>query len=101
MRRRAISSQWAGSGWSRRRAPAACPASYRSRWQRAGIEPELVYRTVEDDGGASESYRAVPTVAGVRYSFAVSLFADLGGASFIANIASFEPIESRAGIRIA
>jgi hypothetical protein len=38
---------------------------------------------------------------GVRYSFAVSLFADLDGSYFIANIASFEPIEWRAGIRVA
>jgi hypothetical protein len=58
--------------------------------ERASIEPELVHRTVEDDGGASESYRGVLTVAGLQYSFAVSLFADLDGAYFIANISSFD-----------
>jgi hypothetical protein len=29
------------------------------------------------------------------------LFADLDGADFIANFASFEPVEWRAGIRVA
>jgi hypothetical protein len=38
---------------------------------------------------------------GVRYSFAVSLFADLDGSYVIANVASFEPVERRAGTRIA
>jgi len=48
-------------------------------------------------GEASESYHGVLAVAGVRYSSAGSLFADLDGAHFIANIASFEPVGWRAG----
>ena len=55
---------------------------------RASIEPELVHRVAEDDGGTSESYRGVLTVAGVRYSLAVSFFADLDGA--------FSSLKSRA-----
>src|SRR5258705_428912 len=48
----------------------------------ASIEPNLVFRTVEDDGGTAEGYEGNLTVAGVRYSFACELFADADGAYF-------------------
>jgi hypothetical protein len=67
----------------------------------ASIEPELYHRVTEDDGGASECYRGALTVAGVRYSFEVLLFADADGAYFIANIARFEPVEWSAGMQVA
>jgi hypothetical protein len=67
----------------------------------ASIEPKLHRRVTEDDGGASECYRGVLTVAGVRYSFEVLLFADGDGAHFVANIARFEPVEGQTGIRVA
>src|SRR3954471_6395118 len=67
----------------------------------ASIEPELHHRVSEDDGGASEHYHGFLTVAGVRYSFEVLVFADVDGAYFIADIARFEPIEWQAGIEVA
>jgi hypothetical protein len=67
----------------------------------ASIEPELHHRVTEEDGGASECYRGVLVVAGVRYSFEVLLFADVDGAYFVANIARFEPVEWSAGVRMA
>jgi hypothetical protein len=67
----------------------------------ASIEPELHRRVTEDDGGSSEHYCGFLIVAGVRYRFEVLVFADADGAHFLANIASFEPLEWRAGIRVA
>jgi hypothetical protein len=59
----------------------------------ASVEPELAQRVVEEDGGAAEIYRAVPTAAGVRYGFEVLLFADLAGACSVANVSRFVPVE--------
>ena len=42
----------------------------------ASIEPELHHRVTEEDCGASECYRGVLTVTGVRYSSEILLFAD-------------------------
>jgi hypothetical protein len=67
----------------------------------ASIEPELRHRITEEDGGASECYCGVLTVAGVRYAFEVLLFADVDGAYFVASIGRFEPMEWSAGIRVA
>jgi hypothetical protein len=67
----------------------------------ADIEPELVQRVTEDDGGAAETYRGVLTVAGVRYAFEAQMFADTDGAHFVASIGRFEPIGWTAGMRVA
>ena len=67
----------------------------------AGIAPELIHRTVEDDGGTSEAYQGALTVAGVRYTFECLLFADPDGSYFVANIARFEPVEWQAGMQVA
>jgi hypothetical protein len=67
----------------------------------ASIEPELHHRVTAEDGGVSESYRGVLTVAGVRYTFEVLLFADVDGAYFVASIARFEPVEWSARMRVA
>ncbi len=67
----------------------------------ASIAPELIHRTVEDDGGTSEAYQGALTVAGVRYKFECLLFADPDGSYFVANIARFEPVEWHTGIQVA
>jgi hypothetical protein len=67
----------------------------------ASVAPELVNRVSEEDGGAAETYRGALTVAGIRYSFEVLLFADGDGAYFVANIARFEPVEWTAGMQVA
>ena len=53
----------------------------------AGVRPtpELAQRVAEEDGGAAETYRGTLTGAGVRRAFEVLLFADLGGAYFVAS----------------
>jgi hypothetical protein len=67
----------------------------------ATIEPELIHRAKEEDGGTSESYRGTLTVAMVRYSFEVQLFADADGSYFVSNIRQFTPVEWSAGVRVA
>jgi hypothetical protein len=67
----------------------------------SSVEPKLVQRITEEDGGAAETYRGILTVAGVRYFFEVLLLADLDGAYFIANVARFVPVEWSAGRRVA
>src|SRR5262249_2221203 len=67
----------------------------------ASIEPELHPRATEEDGGASECYRGLLLVTGVRYSFEVLLFADLDGAYFVASIGRSEPVEWSTGMRVA
>jgi len=67
----------------------------------ASIEPELIHRAMEDDGGTSESYRGTLTVAMVRYNFEVELFADPDGSYFVSNIRQFAPVEWSAGVRVA
>ncbi len=67
----------------------------------ASIEPELIHRALEEDGGTSESYRGTLTVAMVRYSFEVQLFADADGSYFVSNIRQFTPVEWSAGVRVA
>ena len=65
------------------------------------IERELVHRTMEDDGGTSEVYRGVLTVAGVRYNFEARLFIDSDGSHFVADVPKFEPVEWSAGMQVA
>ena len=65
------------------------------------IEPELIHRTMEDDGGTAEGYQGTLVVAGVRYVFECQLFADQDGSYFVSNIAHFEPVEWTAELRIA
>ena len=65
------------------------------------IEPELVHRAMEDDGGTSEIYRGVLIVAGVRYNFEARLFIDSDGSHFVADVPKFEPVEWSAGIQVA
>jgi hypothetical protein len=67
----------------------------------ASVEPELSQRVTEEDGGAAETYRGILTVAGVRYSFEVLIFADLDGAYSVANVARFAPMDWSAGMRVA
>ena len=67
----------------------------------ASIEPELVRRTVEDDGGTAEAYRGTLIVAGVRYSFGCELFADADGAYFVSSIGRFEPVEWSTKVQVA
>ncbi len=67
-----------------------------------GIEPELVHRATEDDGGTTEVHRGALTVAGVRYNFEARLFIDSDGAHFVADVPRFEPVEwSTAGAQVA
>jgi hypothetical protein len=67
----------------------------------ASIEPELIHRAIEEDGGISESYRGAITVAMVRYNFEVQLFADADGSYFVSNVRTFSPVEWSAGMRVA
>jgi hypothetical protein len=67
----------------------------------ATIEPELVRKKVEDDGGTAEAYRGTLIVAGVRYSFECELFADAGGAYFVSSIGRFEPVEWSTKVQVA
>jgi hypothetical protein len=66
------------------------------------VERELVHRAREDDGGTTEVYRGVLTVAGVRYNFECRLFIDSDGSHFVADVPKFEPVEwTTAGVRVA
>jgi hypothetical protein len=67
----------------------------------ASVEPELALRVTEEDGGTAQTYRGILTVAGVRYSFEVLLFADVDGAYFVANVSRFAPVDWSAGMRVA
>jgi hypothetical protein len=65
------------------------------------IECELSRRTAEADGGSSEAYFGTLTLAGLRYGFECRLFGDADGSYFVSDIARFEPVEWRTGIRVA
>jgi len=65
------------------------------------IEPELVCRSREEDGGQCELYRGALTIAGLRYHFEARLFIDGDGAHFIADVPRFEPVEWQTGRQAA
>lgn len=65
------------------------------------IERELTQRTAEPDGGSSEVYLGTLTLAGLRYGFECRLFVDADGSYFVSDIARFEPVEWRTGVRVA
>jgi hypothetical protein len=64
------------------------------------MDPDLVRRVAEEDGGAAATYRGILTVAGVRYSFEVLLLANLGGAYSVANVSRFAPMDWSAEMRV-
>ena len=64
------------------------------------IEPELVHRTTENDGGATEVHRGTLTVAGVRYSFEARLFIDSDGSHFVADVPRFDPVGWTTAVRV-
>jgi hypothetical protein len=57
------------------------------------MEPKLAQRIAKEDGGAAETYRGTLMVTGVRYAFAVLLFADADGSYFVANLPRFAPVD--------
>ncbi|HZT19615.1 MAG TPA: hypothetical protein VFA23_09445 [Dongiaceae bacterium] len=65
------------------------------------IERELSQRVAEEDGAVSEVYSGTLTVAGLRYGFECRLFVDADGSYFVSDIARFEPVEWRTGMRVA
>ena len=85
---------------------ALCEACVSGRVPRAlagciEIERELLQRTTEEDGAASEVYEGALTLSGLRYSFECRLFVDSDGAYFVTDIARFEPVEWQTGVRVA
>jgi hypothetical protein len=79
-----------------------------------GIEkkarPQLQHRVVcgaeridhwrDEDGAVTELFEGVLTVDGVRYAWRASVYTDLDGDRFLANIGAFAPLDWRAGLRV-
>lgn len=54
----------------------------------------------DEDGAVTELYDGLLTVDGVRYAWRASVYTDLDGDRFIANIGDFAPLDWRASLRI-
>ena len=54
----------------------------------------------DEDGAVTELFEGVLSIDGVRYSWRASVYTDLDGDRFIADIGSFAPLDWRAGLRV-
>jgi hypothetical protein len=54
----------------------------------------------DEDGAVTELYEGLLTVDGVRYAWRASVYTDLDGDRFIANIGHLAPLDWRAGLRV-
>jgi hypothetical protein len=54
----------------------------------------------DEDGAVTELYDGLLTVDGVRYAWRASVYTDLDGDRFIANIADLAALDWRAGLRV-
>ena len=54
----------------------------------------------DEDGAVTELYEGLLTVDGVRYSWRASVYTDLDGDRFVANIGHLAALDWRAGLRV-
>jgi hypothetical protein len=52
------------------------------------------------DGAVAELFEGVLTIAGVRYAWRASMFTDVDGERFVADLMEFRPVGWRARLRV-
>jgi hypothetical protein len=73
---------------------------------RANLAPAVEVRASrldhwrDEDGAVSELYEGMLTLEGVSYAWRASVYTDLDGGRFIADLGEFKPVDWRATLRL-